>query len=1035
MAGVAQASDATPPVSDMTNPADPCAPSVPLPTALLSAWLAQSRDLLAITDAAGRITWANVSFQTATGVGTGHEMLGLAPDDWHSGAPRQALLAALRDGAPGDMEIALRTLAGATLWVLARLVRVDEAWLWTLRDTTAEREIAARAQRLSELLDMAQEFGRLGVWEREIPSGKGQWDRHVFAFWGLDPAAGTPDHDTAVASIHPDDQKPQYAASTQQAGRYGHRFRVIRPDGGVRWIHSQWEVKNSPEGRPDRTIGIMVDDTETYALARSLDNTAVQLKLATELANIVIWRHDLTANRLHYNEHGLKVLGIPYRPGGTSLAEARSHTHPDDVAKLEWSARQALQTREPVDVETRHRRSDGNWRYMLVRRVVERDAAGVAIAFVGVSLDVTEQVAHSRRAEELAQRLEAAAKAARIGIWTTTLGLLQTEWNAQMYELFDMVGAPGPPTLTEWIAQCVHPDDAARVRQATQAYLRREPEPFELEFRTRLRDGRTRWMVLRADIDRSRTDATRIFGIALDVTDRHAALSALHAASERAALIASHTGIGTWETDGADSPGLWDEQMFRLRGLEPRPLAPTREERLALVHPDERSQNLDAQARFDVEMAPTSYEFRVRLPDGSYRWLASRSAALFDEHGKVVKRVGVNWDVTDRMNAQAARQESLIAQRESAAKSEFLARMSHELRTPLNAVLGFAQLLQLDDDRGAPVQRSHIDHVRIAGDHLLSLINDVLDLSSLQSGQLKLDLQPVAVADVVAEALPMVEPLARLHGITVRTGSISGSVRADRTRLRQILINLLSNAIKYNHPQGEVRVDTHLSDATLTLRVSDTGRGLTAQQVDQLFEPFNRLGLEREGIEGTGIGLAIVKALVDRMQGSIHVSSQAAVGTSVEVTLPTGASNASATLATGGVGAVARRGQILYIEDNPVNVLLVEQLVASRGDLHIVSVGTGTEGVSRARSLQPDLVLVDMQLPDFDGFEVLRRLQAQPETAALTCIALSANAIPEDIALALQAGFSDYWTKPINLRVFLSSLEALFPVPSPQESS
>ena len=174
-------------------------------------------------------------------------------------------------------------------------------------------------------------------------------------------------------------------------------------------------------------------------------------------------------------------------------------------------------------------------------------------------------------------------------------------------------------------------------------YLRSAQEAVEIEFRTRRRDGSTRWMVLRADIDRSSSELPRVFGIAMDVTDRHEAFAALHAASERAALITRHAGIGTWETDGGDN-GLWDEQMFRLRGLEPRPLAPPREERLALVHPDDRALNLDARARLDVDMAPTAYEFRVLLPDGSYRWLASRSAALRDAQGNVVKRVGANWD-------------------------------------------------------------------------------------------------------------------------------------------------------------------------------------------------------------------------------------------------------------------------------------------------------------------------------------------------------------------------------------------------------
>jgi PAS domain S-box-containing protein len=475
------------------------------PPAVLTAWLAQSHDLLVMTSVDGLIVWANPSFQRSTAAATNLlELLGSAPG---FEAQSHAVQQALQTGTwLPDTELCLRGTNGAALWVQARATRVDDHTLWTLQDTSASRALAAQAQRQTELLDLAQDFGRLGVWEREIPSGVGRWDRHVFGFWGMAPTEGTPNYADAMNRIHPEDRRTSiFEKSTLRAGRYSQRYRVLHGDGSTRWIHSQWEVKNSPRGQPDRAVGIMVDDTAAYRLAQSLDSTAAQLRLAAELADIVIWRHDLLTNRVHYNDHGLKVLGIAHRAEGVTLDEARVHAHPDDLALLTAASAKALTSSGPVDVEARHRRPDGSWRRMLVRRVVERGPSGEALAFVGVTLDVT---------------------------------------------------------------------------------------------------------------------------------DRHEAFAALHAASERSALITRHAGIGTWETDGADN-GLWDEQMFRLRGLEPRPIAPSREERLALVHPDDRALNLDARARLDVDMAPTAYEFRVRLPDASYRWLASRSAALRDEHGKV----------------------------------------------------------------------------------------------------------------------------------------------------------------------------------------------------------------------------------------------------------------------------------------------------------------------------------------------------------------------------------------------------------------
>ncbi len=650
------------------------------------------------------------------------------------------------------------------------------------------------------------------------------------------------------------------------------------------------------------------------------------------------------------------------------------------------------------------------------------------------SLDMTRQVEPSRHAEQLSQRLEAAARAARVGIWATGVGAVSPEWNAQMFELFDLVGARQPPTPAEWVRRCVHPDDRARVARSLRQYHDGLTGALEIEFRSQRRDGTMRWMVLRADMDRSDAAQARMSGIVMDVTERHEAQAALHAISERAALIARHAGIGTWESDAADGPALWDEQMFRLRGLEPRPVAPSRAERLALVHPDDRSVNVDAPGGFVLEMPPSAYEFRVRLPDGSYRWLASRSAPLHDAQGRVVKRVGVNWDITEAKNAELARQQALLAERESQAKSRFLSRMSHELRTPLNAVLGFTQLLQLDAKQ-SPADASRgerLDHIRAAGEHLLRLIDDALDLSSLQAGMLELELQTVPIAEAVAQVLPLVAELAGAQRVTVHRGALDGSVQADPARLRQVLLNLLTNAIKYNRPAGQVVVDATVAGAVVRVSVRNTGRGLRPEQVAQLFEPFNRLGADAEGIDGSGIGLTIVKALVEAMGGQIAVSSVPERGTVFEVSLPRAQAAEAAATAAAAVRSApassARSGQLLYIEDNDVNVLLVEELVKSLSGLRIACEATGAAGVARARALRPDLILIDMQLPDFDGFEVLRRVRAHAETADIPCIALSANAMPDDIERGLAAGFDDYWTKPIKFKPFLDALDRLFPV-------
>ena len=1008
-----------------------------LPPALLQVFLEESRDLLVLTDSIGTIAWTNSRFAEATGFVPGTlatSLLNFAPVGPAGTTARLALAKLLAAPKVEPEELELRSRDGSPLWVEARRRSVGPHIVWVLADVTRMHDLTAKSQRQGELLETAQEFGRIGIWERTIGTGEGHWDEHAFRFWGLDPVNGTPSYDAAVERIHPEDRvRMKYADSIRRAGRYSQRYRVIHPDGRTRWIHSQWEVKNGPHGVPDRVTGIMMDDTEAYEAARALVDASAQLQMAVELGGIAIWRHDLRTQRMYYSDRAYEVLGLPPRPEGFTIDEVRSLIHPDDIPGVKASAERALQSNRPTDMEARYRRADGSWRYVLTRRVVERSNTGEPIAFLGVALDMTERVEDIRQKEELARRFDAASRAARVGIWTLTIDPPESEWNPQMFVLFDR-HTTVPATLSTWLKESVHAGDRARVGALMHAYLHEGWGPVEIEFRAIRSDGSTRWIVIRSDVDHSRSDRRRLLGVAMDITEQREALAALRTASERAALITQHAGIGTWEAGFEGYPEHWDEQMFRLRGLAPAPLPPSVEQQLAMIHPDDVARVHGGLAAAAEAGLSTAFEFRVRLPDLSYRWLASRSAIIFDERGHASRRVGVDWDITENKNAALAQQQAALAERGIQAKSQFLSRMSHELRTPLNAVLGFTQLLQIEASRdGQEEHLAKLEHIRAAGDHLLSLINDVLDLSALESGELRLSLRPVELGELVHQSLPLLHSLAAQHGVALATGKAEGTARADPTRLRQVLINLVSNAIKYNRRGGQVLVETSVDDGETMLVVRDTGRGLSRDQIDNLFEPFNRFGVESEGIEGTGIGLTIVRALVDGMNGRISVSSELGEGTAFTVRLPAAGPHAGhngETMASSKVAAdpaLDREGTILYIEDNAVNVLLVEELVRGVGGLVLVAELTGAGGVARAATLQPDLILVDLQLPDIDGYEVLRRLRADPRTRALPCVALSANAMPEDVRRGIAAGFADYWTKPIDFAIFLAALKERFP--------
>jgi hypothetical protein len=1026
--------------SSMASP-----PPFPGPPPEWQAVLDACADLLALVDGQGRVLWVNAGLPSASGHPTeavlGHSLEAiLAPAQGWPGFAQQ-----LRDDpAPDAFDLPWRDAQGQARSARAsvrRLPGLDPALrLVQLRDTTELAQLRAEMAHQAELLDMTQEVGRLAVWERDIPAGTGRWDPHMFRFFGMDPALGTPRFGTVVDRINPDDGlNAAYLASTRKAGRYDHHYRIQRPDGSVRRVHSHWEVKTSPDGVPNRAIGLLVDDTEVYQLAEAYDKTYAQLDIAVELGNIAVWRHDIALDRFFYNERGYRILGITPSANGISRAEVRALIHPDDLPRVIASAEQSLHTEAPVDVEARYRRADGSWAYILTRRVVRRNEKGEPIEFIGVGLDISAQVEKLRQASELAERLQIAVNAAGVGVWSRDPTEERASWNEQMFRITGRPMHLGGPTREEWINGIVHPDDRAAIRAAR---LGVQSDTFSLEHECRIvrPDGEVRWLVNRARREQ-RDGVLMVFGITIDVTDRKRAEVALQSVNERVALAARSAGMGTWEWDVESGEAVWDEAMFRLRGVAPQATALNAEQRLSMTHPDDAEQVKRALREAARNTSATSYEFRVIWPDGTVRWLASRSTPAPDANGRGSRRIGVNWDITDSKNAEVQRREHELAVRESQAKSEFLSRMSHELRTPLNAVLGFTQLLMIGKEALQPQQRIKLGHIQSAGEHLLALIDDVLDLSSLESDQLKLDLQPVPLADVLNEALPLVDALARSHGIVVTHGAADGSpdgrldgvVMGDRTRLRQMLINLLSNAIKYNRPQGRVSVTSEVGPQHVAMSVHDTGRGMTPEQQAHLFEPFNRLGLEREGIEGTGIGLAVVKALAQRMGGEVRVSSRPGEGSVFTVRLPRAPDDA------GGTPEVAhaapppratlphRHGTVLYIEDNPVNVLLVQELIRLRPGLVLASATTGMAGVAQAAALKPDLILIDIQLPDIDGFQVLRHLQQQEATSHIPCIALSANAMPDDISRAKAAGFIEYWTKPIAFAPFLAALDERFP--------
>jgi len=412
------------------------------------------------------------------------------------------------------------------------------------------------------------------------------------------------------------------------------------------------------------------------------------------------------------------------------------------------------------------------------------------------------------------------------------------------------------------------------------------------------------------------------------------------------------------------------------------------------------------------------------------------------ERGPLV--TAVLRDVTGLQTARAERQAREALEASSRAKTEFLSRMSHELRTPLNAVLGFSQLLRLDAVEPPSLQQlQRIQHIENAGAHLLALVNDVLDLSRVESGQMTVTLESVDLRPAIEDALSMVLPLATSVGVRTWISGLDGDlvsrpgaaerdifVLADRVRLRQVLVNLLSNAVKYNRPGGQVRVSWQVGDDRCDLRITDDGVGMAPEKLERLFEPFNRLGAENSKIEGTGIGLVLSRRLVELMEGELRIESGLGRGTQASLTL---ACTLDAPEPIFGASPPSQHGtlddslRVLYAEDNEVNVEIVRELVKLRPSVAFDVAESGAIAFHKARRDQPQLILVDMNLGDMTGIELAQALHADPATSGIRLVALSADALPEQIDAALACGFEDYLTKPINFRDLLDVLDGRRP--------
>jgi len=643
-----------------------------------------------------------------------------------------------------------------------------------------------------------------------------------------------------------------------------------------------------------------------------------------------------------------------------------------------------------------------------------------------------EQLAHAR-AE--AERYRTIFSLSAAGMAQVALDGRFLQVNSRLCEI---TGYTEAQLLGRRFRDVTHPDDIDYSEQLARDLIEGRLDHVRTEKRYLKADGTLLWVSLAVAVLRDGLgQPAQFMAVIEDISDRKASEQVL---KEREALLSSMGQFvpGIIHKVGFDAEGKAQFQYISDRAMEmfqlsPDVMAADYTAHHQRVHPDDLPyvRRLAKKPKPGAVLRPVDFEYRVVLEGKGLRWYGGRALPVTEADGSVVW-YGHTADLTEHKEYQDAKVAAQVADAANRAKSEFLSRMSHELRTPLNAVLGFAQLLRLD--RQHPLtdgQRSKVELIERAGGHLLGVISDVLDLSRIDSGSLPLSIEAVPLVHVLEEAVSMVGAAAADAGVVLVPPQVQAgmNVFADRLRLRQILVNLLTNAIKYNRRGGRVMVSVWPDAGQIAMEVSDTGRGLSVEQCQHLFEPFNRLGAENSGIEGTGIGLVIVRRLIELMSGHIEVASEVGVGTRFIVWMPQAElpeadwDDAEVTTISGTLNGPETGYTVLYAEDNEVNVALFKQVMSLRPQCRLMVANSGKQALALAAMQRPDLVLLDMHLGDMTGFELADALDRNPLTAGLPRVALSADAMPDTIHEARSRGFAAYLTKPLDVVAVLRCLD------------
>ena len=934
-------------------------------------------DIVSTTDISGRITIVNDKFCEISGysreelLGQNHRVLksGMHPDSFYAD-----MWSTISAGEVWHGTICNLKKTGEEYWVESTIVPFLDDKGKPYKYVSARTDITT-LQQSQERLDRSQEFSNIGTWDWNIPTGELYWSDRIWPLFGYEKEVTETTYENFLAAVHPDDRQRVIDAvnnCVELDVHYSIEHRVVWQDGSEHWVQETGDVVRSKDGKALHMLGVVQDIDTRKRTQLVLADREQQLIEAQTLAKIGNWQADMSSGELSWSDEIYRIFGYDPASFEPSVEGFHAAVHPDDRAMVNESEKKAQATGH-YNVVHRIVRPDGTVRHVHELAQAEIDESGNLLRMSGTVQDITERV-------EMEQKLDRQRKLLDLLHASTTEFVENGDFREAMNSMLDTL-----LQLTEseygFTGEVFFDDDGKPFLKAhaiTNIAWNKETrglynESIENGFEFR--------------------DLDTIFGHVM--TSRKAVISNNPATDPRVCgLPEGHPVMSSF----LGVPVFYGNELVGMYGIANRA------------------------GGYDEELQ----EF-LRTFDSTYGVMI-HSKRLLHKEGLY-------------------RQELIIAKEDAEnanhAKTQFLSSMSHELRTPMNAIMGFGQLLKLDTDPPlSELQKANTGEILEASNHLMELINQVLDLAKIEVGHIDIALEKVELGKIIADASQLVAVLAESRGIEIslmRDGreisydellQQNYAVRADRTRLKQAILNLLSNAVKYNNKNGKVIINMAPADNNLIrISVTDTGKGLSQKQQKELFTAFNRLGAEHSGVEGTGIGLVITKSIVELMGGRIGLESEQEKGSTFWIELPSDAQNSKQESTQDRknteqvVKDLEHERDVLYIEDNSANLRLVSQLLGSLPNIRMWSASEPFLGLELAREHKPDLILLDINLPGMNGYDVLKKLHQSEDTRNISVIAISANAMPKDIDKGMKAGFNDYITKPIDVNVLLQAVD------------